>query len=124
MTLAGSVVTEVIAQRSSSGQYLPDEAKAAIVKSQGKADGRILHLQYGGQVLAPHRHLGDSGVDDVAILTGAWMGLFVTWGPLTGGSSQGRGHSGVVTGVYSHMGVQYVWSLVCIIKRVCNHKGV
>ena len=55
--------------RPSTVQYLLDEAKAAIVKSQGKADGRILHLQYGGQVLAPHPHLGDSGVDDVAIIT-------------------------------------------------------
>ena len=34
-------------------QHLLDEAKAAIVKSQGKDDGRILHLHYGGQVLAP-----------------------------------------------------------------------
>ena len=58
-----------IRDRSSTVQHLLDEAKAAIVKSQGKDDGRILHLHHGGQVLSPHRHLGDAGVVDGAVLT-------------------------------------------------------
>lgn len=68
VTLAGNLITEVTAQQSTIVQHLLDEAKAAIVKGQGKDDGRIMHLQCNGQVLAPHWHLGDAGVDDGAVL--------------------------------------------------------
>ena len=69
VTLAGNIVAEVTVHQSSSVQLLLDEAKAAIVESQCKDDERILHLQYGDQVLAHHWLLGDGGVDDGAILT-------------------------------------------------------